>query len=1143
MVIQRMEAIEPLTQLEVHDFTTDFYFNSKTMAFRELHLAVGESQIKDSLVFNYEQPSALSSFTDSVHVVANFENSDLAAKDLKLFATGLRNEDQHYQLSGQFNGKVKAFNFNNFELSFGESSRLAGNVSLEGLPVFQDTFIDASFSNSVINPTDLQPFIGGQLYRAALRFGVTRLSSQFLGFPRDFVANGTFNTSLGTLVSDINLKIDEETENATYSGNLATNNFDLGGWTGKPQVFQQLALQGQIRGSGLTIEKADFELKAEVTKFGFNNYEYTNIQTDARLARELFIGNLMIDDPNLKFNTDAFIDLRENVDHIAVEATLDTANLKPLNLFNEEATLSTYVDMDFTGLTLDEIVGFANLRDTRFVYKGQQLDIQRLELISQKKVNERRVDIDSDRLSLSAQGDFEFTTLFSDVQRLINEYRLGLMNDKQRLEAYYRDKVSEGHNKYRIDFEGVLKHANPFLDLVIPDLQLSDNTPIEGYFRHGHTSILAANTTIDTLKYKNNIVYDAIIDFNTSKFSDSTNVLAMVYINSNEQQIGTLATTNDLNFEAIWSDDHIDFETSIAVKDNPGNDARVGGQLEFQNDRTVLRFNNSDFRALNQKWQLAPDNEVTIANREFDFKSVTLFNNEQSITINGVISSDSSKRLLVEFNQFNVDNLNPLLKYKLQGELNANIQFSSLYRDPLINAGLNIEDFQVGKFPVGDIVGRSTWNHVEKYFDLSLSSILDGQQVVDIKGIYTPKVEEQLNLVAHFNGANLNLVEPFVDKTFTDLEGKLTGDIRIGGPLRQPRLNGDLSLDDAKFHVVYLNTDYFYRGEVYFTENSFGVDNQILYDANGNQALISGGLLHNGFKELELQLSGKLDNFMVLNTEATDNDLYYGTAIVSGDIQFDGPMSNFQVKAAASSEKGTRMFIPINEYSDVEQKDYINFVSFNDTVKVGNSDTSVKNVNLSGINLDFDLDITPDAYMEIIFDLKAGDIIRGRGSGQLNLLIDTQGDFNMFGEYVIQQGGYNFTLYNIINKEFNILPSSKISWYGDPYEGILDIQATYEQTADVSPLFVDDSENTSGVSRRYPAIVLLDLEGKLLSPEIGFDLYLKDNQIVDPELTRRLQEIKNDEQALKRQVFSLIVLRQFSPPNDLSLGDGNPLGG
>ena len=157
------------------------------------------------------------------------------------------------------------------------------------------------------------------------------------------------------------------------------------------------------------------------------------------------------------------------------------------------------------------------------------------------------------------------------------------------------------------------------------------------------------------------------------------------------------------------------------------------------------------------------------------------------------------------------------------------------------------------------------------------------------------------------------------------------------------------------------------------------------------------------------------------------------------------------------------------------------------------------------------------------------------------MLIDTQGDFNMFGEYAIQEGGYNFTLYNIINKEFNILPTSKISWYGDPYEGILDIQATYEQSADVGPLFANQPESLA--RGRYPAIVQLDLEGQLLSPEIDFDIYLGDDQTVDPEITRVIQEIKNDEQALNRQVFSLIVLRQFSPPDDLSLGEGNAFTG
>ena len=35
--------------------------------------------------------------------------------------------------------------------------------------------------------------------------------------------------------------------------------------------------------------------------------------------------------------------------------------------------------------------------------------------------------------------------------------------------------------------------------------------------------------------------------------------------------------------------------------------------------------------------------------------------------------------------------------------------------------------------------------------------------------------------------------------------------------------------------------------------------------------------------------------------------------------------------------------------------------------------------------LDLDIEITPDAYAEIIIDARSGDIIRGRGNGQLRL--------------------------------------------------------------------------------------------------------------------------------------------------------------
>ena len=418
----------------------------------------------------------------------------------------------------------------------------------------------------------------------------------------------------------------------------------------------------------------------------------------------------------------------------------------------------------------------------------------------------------------------------------------------------------------------------------------------------------------------------------------------MAYFHSKEQVIGTLATTQDLSFEAIWNDDHIDFETQIEVKEYPENRALVGGQLEFQNDKSVLRFNNSNFSALNQQWHLAPDNQISISQGDFEFESVTLYNDQQSITINGIISKDSSKTLLVEFNKFQVNNLNPILKYKIYGELNANIEFQDLYDEPLINSGLTISDFQLGKFLVGDVTGKSFWNYTEKYFDISLSAARQNMQIVDVRGIYTPKANEQLNLLASLNQANLNLVEPFVGQTFSDLQGSINGELTIAGSLKNPKLNGEIDISGGRFKVNYLNTIYNFDGPVEFTDNSFGIENGQLLDENGSFATINGGLIHDGFKDLKLNLSGDLSNFMVLNTDMEKGALYYGSAIVSGDIHFDGPLSNFRVKASAISEKGTKIFIPINDDTDVEDKDYINFISFSDTLQITSSELAQKQI-------------------------------------------------------------------------------------------------------------------------------------------------------------------------------------------------------
>ena len=104
------------------------------------------------------------------------------------------------------------------------------------------------------------------------------------------------------------------------------------------------------------------------------------------------------------------------------------------------------------------------------------------------------------------------------------------------------------------------------------------------------------------------------------------------------------------------------------------------------------------------------------------------------------------------------------------------------------------------------------------------------------------------------------------------------------------------------------------------------------------------------------------------------------------------------------------------------------------------------------MQINFDLTVTPDAEVQIIFDPKLGDIIRGKGNGNLNMIINTTGNFLMYGDYIIEEGDYLFTAQNLINQKFNIEPGGRIRWTGDPFNASIDIVANYRTKASMSDL-------------------------------------------------------------------------------------------
>jgi hypothetical protein len=138
----------------------------------------------------------------------------------------------------------------------------------------------------------------------------------------------------------------------------------------------------------------------------------------------------------------------------------------------------------------------------------------------------------------------------------------------------------------------------------------------------------------------------------------------------------------------------------------------------------------------------------------------------------------------------------------------------------------------------------------------------------------------------------------------------------------------------------------------------------------------------------------------------------------------------------------------------------------------------------------------------------------------------------MFGNYTILDGKYNFTMAGLINKEFYIRQGSKITWSGDPYEGILDVNTTYVVQSPLSPIITDSTRAKSADAlRRYPVDVNMHLGGSLKTPEIGLGVQIQKKYPgqFTGDVTQFESYISNNPSELNKQVFSLIVLGKLSP--------------
>jgi hypothetical protein len=1146
---RNITALYKTRNFHIYSLNTDFRYTKHTLEFHKIDADLGSSHLSKDLVFTYKDMSDFSQFNRKVKINTQLDSTVISTQDLALFVPSLKKIKDHWTAYGNIKGKVSNFQSKNLSFYFGRHSKIHGGVGLDGLPNIAETFIEFNLENSVIFPEDIQQYMkSDKHYLQIKKFGKIDFSARFNGFPSQFTTNGKFNTDLGFLKMDIQFKINPDLKRSEYEGELFTDEFQLGVFLDNNSIGK-INLDGKVAGYGFTIDEAQLDMNAEVLKFEFLGYPYQGIDINGRLENKYFKGQFSIEDPNLRIKSKGEVDFRESNQKIILLAEIEEANMRALHLTEDSLFLSTTLDLDFNGFSIDEVIGKGHLKETFISQNDKKLLIDNFKFSSTKKDSIRDFSLQSNLISFFARGDFEFTNLTQDLELLLKEYELKLSNDQNEIDNYYS--LKEQGDNYEIRFKLNLTNTKPLFDLFYPAVTISKGTILKGRFSNSRTSVLEIHSSFDSIKIDNITLSKNEIDLFTSKKRYSNDVLASYSISSEKQKIGIKSIAKDFYLSGLWDNTAFTYNSSLSSLGNK-NGYKLNGDVQFTDDSTIFKIYNSNFKIDNHQLSVVDTNLIGLKGKHIAFEHFELkdhFNNQKHILF-GDINNDSSTATL-SLDDFNLNYISLFAKTELHGSYTGDITLSDFYENPTISSVFKLDSFGMYDGTFGNFDGNINWNLEDRQINIDVDLHNDSLKLAEISGYINTdrKVKTPLNLTLDLNEIPLNIIEPFIKGQVSHIQGNATGKVKILGDFIKPDFFGHPTIVDGGMTVEYLKTHYKFENNIYFKNDTITFQNIVLLDTlEKTKATLNGYIRHSLFNRFYVDATIKLEKTLLQNTKKEDNEIYYGPIYATGDINIKGPFEELIIHSdEVTSEKGTSITIPLDSEGAITKADFIHFIDkdkMKDDFEIFDHETKV---NFNGVSINLNMNLTEDALIDIIFDEKAGDRLTGYGKGLLLIDLNTKGDFNMYGNYEISKGSYSFSMLSLLNKSFSIETGSKIEWSGDPYGGKMDVIAKYSVMTNVIPIINDTAFVSShpDVKRANPVDVSLGMKGNLMAPSIKFGITIEEypNYIeVEQAILDFKNRIKYNEQELNKQVFSLIVFKKLSPLDNFDVNISSTAG-
>ncbi|TVQ11998.1 MAG: hypothetical protein EA361_11815, partial [Bacteroidetes bacterium] len=310
-----------------------------------------QSQLLLNFVMEYDGYHAFQNFTEDVGFTLDVKPSFIELYEIGYFIEDYYGLEGKVDLVGSFSGKINNMRGNNIRITYGTLTEFTGNFNFVGLPDIEETFVNFSVERLVTHKADLESFRLPNSFSAPYlnlpaelnKLGITTFSGNFTGFMHDFVAFGQFNSRLGQVNTDIAILAEDNFKEISYSGNIATKNFNLKQILDNHEEFGSVSLSSYIEGSGYNLDNLDVAITGEIQSIDFRGYDYRKLQVDGNFTNRRFNGNILIDDPNLFLDFGGIVDFGEQTPLLNFTAQIENANLSILNIYQRDTLYHSIV--------------------------------------------------------------------------------------------------------------------------------------------------------------------------------------------------------------------------------------------------------------------------------------------------------------------------------------------------------------------------------------------------------------------------------------------------------------------------------------------------------------------------------------------------------------------------------------------------------------------------------------------------------------------------------------------------------------------------------------------------------------------------------------------------------------------------------